>query len=88
MHVLHGHTGYVLTVAWHSDSAMVASGSADRFVRLWDARDLWDAREGTAIQTLGGHTSWVHGVAWAPDGMCLAPCGGQEGGRLRIWAPR
>ncbi|MGH8908222.1 MAG: trypsin-like peptidase domain-containing protein [Egibacteraceae bacterium] len=58
-----GHAGGVYGVAFSPDSAMVAAGSADRTVRLWDART------GEPIgRPLTGHDNTVRGVAFSPDG--------------------
>jgi WD40 repeat protein len=34
--------------------------------------------------TLAGHTDWVRGVAYSPDGLCLASAGGYDQ-TVRIW---
>ena len=33
---------------------------------------VWDAKTGRNLVTHRGHTSWIHGVAYSPDGRCLA----------------
>ena len=48
-----GHTGTVNSVAFAPDGGVLASGSDDRTVRLWDART------GRLLQTLEGHTGNV-----------------------------
>ena len=47
---------------------IVASGSNDRTVRIWDTAT------GTARGTLKGHSSSVNAVAFSPDGQLLASC--------------
>src|ERR1051326_8586803 len=39
-----GHTGFVFSVAWSSDSMYIASAGADGVVRVWDATTLETAR--------------------------------------------
>jgi WD40 repeat protein len=39
------------------------------------------------VAVLGGHSDWVHGVAWSSDGQVLASCAGAQDGTLRFWRP-
>jgi hypothetical protein len=39
----------------------------------------------SAEARLAGHTDWVHGIYWFPDGQHLASCGGAQDGTLRFW---
>jgi centriolar protein POC1 len=48
---------------------MVASGSDDRTVKLWDVVHA------SLIHTFTDHTGMVSNVAFHPDGTCLASCG-------------
>lgn len=53
----------------------LASGSADKTVRLWDVAT------GLEIRRLDGHTHGVRGVAWSPGGTPLASAA--EAGTVR-----
>jgi WD40 repeat protein len=59
------HCDRVWGVAWSPDGSMLASGSYDSTVIVWDADT------GEQIRALVGHTTHVHGVAWSPDGTKL-----------------
>ena len=72
---LRGHEEQVLSVAFGADSRL-ASGSADGTVRLWDVET------GTS-RTLSGHTDWVFGVAFHPNGEILASTGKDMS--VRLW---
>ena len=59
-------TGAVQCVAFHpEDDRLLAWGSTDATVKVVN----WTTKE---IRTLHGHTSWVEGVAFSPDGQWLA----------------
>ncbi|MER6421140.1 WD40 repeat domain-containing protein [Streptomyces sp. NPDC001137] len=64
-------------MAFSPDGHTLASGSADKRVRLWGTAT------GKLRTTLTGHTDTVESVAFSPDGHILAS-GGADG-TVRLW---
>jgi WD40 repeat protein/transcriptional regulator with XRE-family HTH domain len=81
---LTGHTGAIYAVAFSSDGATMATGSADNTVRLWDVRDR--TRPRPLGQPLTGPTDRVLAVEFTPDGAFLAAGSGDT--TVRLWDVR
>ena len=77
-----GHTERVESLAFKPNSYLLASGSRDRTIRIWDVRDRDNLRH---VRTLRGHTDYVYSVAWSPDGRTLASA--SKDGTVRLWNP-
>jgi WD40 repeat protein len=56
---------------------LLASGSEDKTVKLWDVAS------GRELRTLCGHSSFVLSVAFSPDGRILAS--GSWDGTVKLW---
>ncbi len=85
LHILRGHTAAVRTVRYarhiaqwkaqanangnYTDEQILASGSDDHTVRLWDAKT------GKCLQVLQGHTSGVWAIGFSPADPILASSG-------------
>ena len=66
-----------ISVAISPDGKILASGSSDSNIRLWDAVT------GKETQTLNGHTDTVASVAFSSDGKTLAS--GSFDDNIRLW---
>jgi len=72
---LEGHTGPVYALAVHGD--FVATGGADRTIRIWKDRKL--------VRSIANHWEPVHALAFSPDGRFLAS--GSADRTVRLWQP-
>ena len=75
--LLVGHTADVICVAFSPNSQMLASGSVDGTVRLWNVET------NQLQQTLVGHRGPVESVAFSPNGRRLAS--GSIDATVRVW---
>ena len=63
---LKGHDKGILSVAWSPDGRLLATGSADTTVRIWDCETE------RLLHTLEGHAQPVRCLAWSQDGKLVA----------------
>lgn len=75
--VLRGHGDRVLSIALSQDGQQLASGSADRTIKLWNPHT------GKCVHTLHGHESWVWAVAFSPNSKMVASASYDH--TIRLW---
>jgi WD40 repeat protein len=73
-----GHTGAATSLSWRADGGLLASGSADSTIRLWN-------RDGTEDAVLEGHDKALARVEWHPeiDSKLLASSAYDH--KVRLW---
>lgn len=75
-----GDTAYFRTLAFNSDGRLLAVGSSDGSVQLWDVND------GMRVFVLNGHTAEVSAVTFNPTGDLLASSALDN--TVRVWDVR
>lgn len=80
LRTLEGHRDAVLSVVFGPNGEMIASGSKDKTVKIWDART------GKLLRTLEGHNDIVTSVMFDPQGKMLAS--GSDDHTLKLWDAR
>lgn len=76
-----GHTQRVMAVKLSPDGAVIASGSRDNTIKLWDAS------EGRLLKSVGEHQGMTD-VAFSPDGTLIASRGNTATGNnqsVKLW---
>ena len=77
MRRLKGHTNSVESVSFSSDGGILASGSLDGTVKLWDVGN------GQEVDTLEGHKGGISSVSFSRDGTILAS--GSSDRTVMLW---
>jgi WD40 repeat protein/DNA-binding SARP family transcriptional activator len=85
--ILAGHSHAVQDGAISPDAQLALSGSCaesnDQGTCVKGELILWDLATGTKVRRLDGHTGWVNGVAFSPDGTTALSASGD--GTLILW---
>ena len=77
LHTLEGHNDYVNSVAFSPREDLLASGSSDATIRLWQPSI------GKSLKAFSNRNSWVPSVAFSPDGTMLASKSANN--KLNLW---
>jgi len=75
---LKGHSEFVSSVTFSSDSKLLASGSGDDTIKLWDVNSK------SKVATLAGHSYDVTSVSFNPNNKILASAGSWNG-NIKLW---
>lgn len=76
---LPGHSEAILVSSFSPDSRLLATGSGDTTIRIWNPESQLPDR------TLSGHKNWVLAICFSPDAERLASA--SMDGSVRVWNP-
>ena len=74
---VYSHSDLIISVACSPDGTLMASGSKDNTIRIWEKES------GDSLKTLVGHSMAVHSVSFSPDGTRIASRSSDW--TIRIW---
>ena len=77
MDIKNGHSDTVYGITFSPDNKMLATASADKFIKVWEVPS------GKFVKSFEGHTHHVLDVGWMGDGKLLASAGGDN--TVKIW---
>jgi WD40 repeat protein len=77
MDLKNGHSDTVYGVCFSPDNKMLATASADKFIKVWEVPS------GKFVKSFEGHTHHVLDVGWMADGKLLASAGGDN--TVKVW---
>ena len=77
VNILEGHSKRVRSVGFSPNGKLLATGSTDWTIKLWDLAT------GKSIKTLQEHTNQVISIKFSPDGQTLVSCSEDE--TIRLW---
>jgi WD40 repeat protein len=75
--VKNGHSDTVYGITFSPDNKMIATASADKFIKVWEMPS------GKFVKSFEGHTHHVLDVGWMADGKLLASAGGDN--TVKVW---
>ncbi|WP_199248326.1 serine/threonine-protein kinase [[Phormidium] sp. ETS-05] len=77
LHSFQAHTGTVRALAINPDGKLLATGSDDNTIKLWEIDS------GKQLLTLASHSNWVTSLAFHPDGKRLVS--GSYDTTIKLW---
>ncbi|MFO0968505.1 MAG: c-type cytochrome domain-containing protein [Gemmataceae bacterium] len=75
--IKNGHSDTVYGICFSPDNKMIATGSADKFVKVWTIP------EGKFVKSFEGHTHHVLDVGWTSDGKLLVSASADS--VVKVW---